>query len=231
MAEKRISELTPKGSNLQSTDLLEVSVSIGGGLYQTRYVTGSEIQGSVISLNFANTNLTFTGNRTHDLDGYTLKLLGTVSTISPSSSSLDTAFGVRNFTDTADLFRVNGAGGVRADGGFTSTGINYLETIRSPFFVNSGITIISNLTYVSRGEIGVVYTSHQFDTDSTLTTSGTKIAHFANGGSIKWSIDKNGTVAMPGSQVGNSGLASGDTYFDTAANILTNGDLILARKV
>lgn len=31
--------------------------------------------------------------------------------------------------------------------------------------------------------------------------------------------------------VGNAGLTSGQTYFDTAANILSNGDLILARKV
>lgn len=72
MAEKRISELTAKGSNLQSTDLIEVSVSAGGGAYVTRYITGAEITGAVSSANFANTNLTFTANRTHDADGYNL---------------------------------------------------------------------------------------------------------------------------------------------------------------
>jgi hypothetical protein len=72
MAEKRISELTAKGSNLQSTDLIEVSVDAGGGSYATRYITGAQITGAVSSANFANTNLTFTGNRTHDLDGYSL---------------------------------------------------------------------------------------------------------------------------------------------------------------
>lgn len=38
-------------------------------------------------------------------------------------------------------------------------------------------------------------------------------------------------VAMPGLQVGNAGLVSGDLYVDTAANVLLNGDLLLARKV
>lgn len=33
------------------------------------------------------------------------------------------------------------------------------------------------------------------------------------------------------SGVGNVGLSSGDFYYDTAANILANGDLILAKKV
>jgi hypothetical protein len=48
---------------------------------------------------------------------------------------------------------------------------------------------------------------------------------------LSWGIKSTGTVYMPGSQVGNAGLVSGDTYFDTAANILANGDKILARKV
>jgi hypothetical protein len=38
-------------------------------------------------------------------------------------------------------------------------------------------------------------------------------------------------VAMPGLQVGNAGLVSGDLYVDTSANVLLNGDLVLARKV
>jgi len=60
--------------------------------------------------NFANTNLTFTANRNHDLDGYELKLNGTVKTVSPSASSLDTAFGVRAFGDATNLFQIQGNG-------------------------------------------------------------------------------------------------------------------------
>lgn len=40
-----------------------------------------------------------------------------------------------------------------------------------------------------------------------------------------------GTVAMASLQVGNAGLVAGDLYVDTAANILVNADLVVARKV
>ena len=70
MAEKRISELTAKGSSLAANDLVEVSEYVSPGVYRTRYVTGTEVAG--ISGNFANTDLTFTANRNHDVDGYNL---------------------------------------------------------------------------------------------------------------------------------------------------------------
>lgn len=38
-------------------------------------------------------------------------------------------------------------------------------------------------------------------------------------------------VAMPGLQTGNAGLVTGDLYVDTAANVLANGDRVLAWKV
>ena len=44
-------------------------------------------------------------------------------------------------------------------------------------------------------------------------------------------IKSNGWINMSMLQVGNSGLSSGDLYVDTAANILANGDKIVARKV
>jgi hypothetical protein len=44
MANKKISELTPKGSALSATDLLEVSVDAGGGTYTTASITGQEIK-------------------------------------------------------------------------------------------------------------------------------------------------------------------------------------------
>jgi hypothetical protein len=43
MANIKISELTPKGSNLASTDLLEISEDAGGGTYVTKSITGAEI--------------------------------------------------------------------------------------------------------------------------------------------------------------------------------------------
>lgn len=35
---------------------------------------------------------------------------------------------------------------------------------------------------------------------------------------------------FPAIPIGNAGLSSGDVYFDTAANALANGDLVLIRK-
>ena len=39
---QKISQMTPKGSNLDATDLLEVSVATGSG-YSTYSITGQEI--------------------------------------------------------------------------------------------------------------------------------------------------------------------------------------------
>jgi len=44
MANKKISELIPKGSSLSATDLVEVSVDLGGGLFSSNSVTGQEIK-------------------------------------------------------------------------------------------------------------------------------------------------------------------------------------------
>lgn len=48
MAKAKISQLNPKGSNLSSTDLFEVSVQTGSG-YDTYSITGQEIVGGVSS--------------------------------------------------------------------------------------------------------------------------------------------------------------------------------------
>jgi hypothetical protein len=72
MAEKRISELTAKGTTLATTDLIEISESDGLGGYVTKRVTGQNIFDGVSTLNFANANLTFTANRTHNANTYNL---------------------------------------------------------------------------------------------------------------------------------------------------------------
>ena len=118
MAEKRISELTAKGATLGATDLLEISEPDGLGGYVSKRVTGSEVFAGVSTSNFASANLTFTANRTHNINTYdltfdnvgTFKVDGIVKTISPSASALDTAFSVRNNTDTDYLFKVLGDG-------------------------------------------------------------------------------------------------------------------------
>lgn len=63
------------------------------------------------------------------------------------------------------------------------------------------------------------------------TSSTYAVDVLSSGGSSNFRVKDNGTVAMISLQTGNAGLASGDLYVDTAANILANGDLIIGRKV
>lgn len=84
--EKRISELTPKGANLDNTDLFEVSVSDGLGGYDTFYITGAEILSVVPSTNIYNTDGTLTGNRTMTMAGNRLNLSGGQLNIESSSN-------------------------------------------------------------------------------------------------------------------------------------------------
>ena len=48
MAEVKISELTAKGSNLETSDLLIISKSDGSGGYDSKYITGAELSNVTI---------------------------------------------------------------------------------------------------------------------------------------------------------------------------------------
>ena len=58
MAEIKISDLTPKGANLIATDLLVISEDIGGGLYETKSITGDEVLNAVAKTAVAVRNTT-----------------------------------------------------------------------------------------------------------------------------------------------------------------------------
>jgi hypothetical protein len=58
MAEVKISDLTPKRSNLIATDLLVISEDIGGGLYETKSITGDEVLNAVAKTAVAVRNTT-----------------------------------------------------------------------------------------------------------------------------------------------------------------------------
>jgi len=57
MANKKISELTPKGSSLSATDLVEVSVDLGGGLFSSNSVTGQEVKNLIGSSGLCSANV------------------------------------------------------------------------------------------------------------------------------------------------------------------------------
>lgn len=70
---QKISQMTPKGSNLAATDLIEISELVSG-TYQTKSITGQEIidAASGGGTNIYNTDGTLTGDRTLTGDNLTL---------------------------------------------------------------------------------------------------------------------------------------------------------------
>lgn len=73
---QKISQMTPKGANLDATDLLEVSVQTGSG-YSTYSITGQEIIDAASGgggTNIYNTDGTITGDRTLTGDNFVLLL-------------------------------------------------------------------------------------------------------------------------------------------------------------
>ncbi|NBU05852.1 MAG: hypothetical protein EBT39_05835, partial [Sphingobacteriia bacterium] len=57
MADKKISQLTAKGSAIASTDLIEISESNGAGGYVTKSITGANIIGSKQDTLISGTNI------------------------------------------------------------------------------------------------------------------------------------------------------------------------------
>ena len=87
--------------------------------------------------------------------------------------------------------------------------------------------------YISNQSSGN-FTHHGGYFDVTSSTAGTNIAGYfsATAGTLNYALYlANGGANFGSLQTGNTGLATGDLYVDTAANILANGDLIVARKV
>ena len=100
MANKKISELTAKGTALAATDLIEISESDGAGGYVTKSVTGSNIAGgqkvpavsntigttitgltNAISDSFLLPASTFSNNCQLELQWYPSRIVGTSGTV------------------------------------------------------------------------------------------------------------------------------------------------------
>lgn len=77
---QKISQMTPKGADLDPTDLMEVSVDTGTG-YETRSITGQEIINAAGGgTNIYNSDGTLTGNRVMSMDNHYLALDGGANT-------------------------------------------------------------------------------------------------------------------------------------------------------
>lgn len=101
-------------------------------------------------------------------------------------------------------------------------------------FYARGFAINSGLTVDGDGNTGfnqlVASAKVHIRADSTTSADyGLKIVNSTLGSLL--SVRADGLISMPSAPVGSAGLVTGDTYFDTSANIIANGDLFLARKV
>ncbi len=125
----------------------------------------------------------------------------------------------------AGLFRYNYSGAVYETIaiGNTTTTLNLLGKIR----ISDSFTSTSDKCSISQsGSNGALI----FIGGDHATNNGMYF-YKSDAATLNMRIKDNGTVTMPLLQVGNVGLSSGDLYVDTAANVLANGDYVVARKV
>ena len=174
---------------------------------------------------------TLTSNRTVTGGGFTLTFDAKTTVKAYSNLSTDTVFNVRNFADSGDLVQIKGNG----DAVFNAPNGVEMSYMRANTW-NTRNDAIALMTY-DQESLGELY-AHRRTTFGkemeirlqTATTANFRIKNIDNT-LIAFNITEVGKVSIPLAQVGNAGLVSGDCYFDTAANILANGDLIMGRKV
>jgi hypothetical protein len=219
MAEKRISELTAKGTTLATTDLIEISESDGLGGYVTKRVTGQNIFDGVSTSNFANANLTFTANRTHNINTYNLTF------------------------DNVGAFRVNGKMGINSNplsytrlyisagtgeyaGYFDASDDNAIYAAsnsgRAIYAIstgNRGIEAISTNSYGVHAK-----SANNYALWAQSTSAGTKLSIFSNGQCdfkdyadtlTILKLHDGGKVSMPNLPTSSAGLSAGDLWNDS----------------
>jgi len=133
MANKKITDLTPKGSQIANDDLIEISQYISPGVYSTKSIRGDEIGGGVTTFQALTDAFTFAGNALEvvrvnagatALESFTLavsdtNIANTNLTLTSAGATRKLIFGgastsdvlaFRNSTDTATMFQVRGDG-------------------------------------------------------------------------------------------------------------------------
>lgn len=234
MANKKISQLTPKGSALSLTDLLEVSV-YNGVSYDTKSLTGSNIlsgsgltvgttpivSGSVGGVLFQGAGNVLQQDSNFFWDN-TNKRLGLGATPSTSvrldiraqgALSSDIALRVRNSANTADILQVNGKGQVWSNG----TGAVATNTAFGEFTLNAVSTGANNTAFgynslkaIITGATSTAFGSGalQLTTGSSNTAVGFGAGQLNAGGTFNtylgYAAGQNGTTAIQSVFIGSS---------------------------
>jgi len=199
MANKKISDLTAKGANLEATDLFEIAEDAGGGTYVAKSITGAEIIAAGTDTNFANSALTFTANRTHDLAGYKATFDNAeLKVIADADTSGDVPFEITqaNGTDTIVKVLANRTFILPSSGVINAFKFDYSNSSTPT------ITVVGDVTTINYTAIG---TSMSLNTNgytgrttlSNSQTTGGGLTLQANGTGATISIECPGGIIIP----------------------------------
>lgn len=191
---QKISQMTPKGSNLASTDLLEISELVSG-TYQTKSITGQEIidAASGGGTNIYNTDGTLTANRILTGDNLTL-LFQTMGQFNVHSHKNNTdnitfetrsdanyhSFAVKDHNTGEELFTIKNKNVTILKPKYTIELIDALTTdFYAPYNLSiDSVTNILNAPTITIQDDGVSYTL------GNTIASGSKITITANTASV-----------------------------------------------
>lgn len=146
---QKISQMTPKGANLEATDLIEVS-TIESGSYVTRSITGQEIiDAAVGNVDWGDIGGTLSAQT--DLQTALNAKQNTLSLTTTGSSGASTLVGA---TLNVPNYTLSGLGGVPTSRTLTINGVTQDLSADRTFTISTGITIGS--TAIASGVVGRV---------------------------------------------------------------------------
>ena len=145
---KKISQMDPKGSNLASTDLLEISQLVSGS-YVTKSITGAEIAASAPAAAWG----TITGTLSSQTDLNTA-LSGKQATVTLTTTGTSGASTFVANTLNVPTYSLSGLGGVPTTRTLTINGTTQDLSADRTFTVSTGITI--GTTAITSGTVGRV---------------------------------------------------------------------------
>ena len=231
MAEIKISDLTPKGANLAATDLLVISEDVGGGLYETKSITGDEVLSAVAQASVAVRNQT----------GATI-YKGTIVYISGTSGGKALISKAQAYSEitssktlgvvTADIAN-NANGNVLTNGLLTD--LDTRTTATNPFTTDT--LVIGDDLYLSATTAGYITNvkpispNHLVNIGKVLETSGTTgqiLYSIVNGYELGELHDVNTTGAVSGDSLAFDGtvwkpIPIDSTPTASSTNLVTSG--------
>lgn len=146
---QKISQMTPKGANLEATDLIEVS-TIESGSYVTRSITGQEIiDAAVGNVDWGDIGGTLSAQTDlqNALDAKQDDITLTTTGSSGASTLVGSTLNVPNYT-------LSGLGGVPTSRTLTINGVTQDLSANRTFTISTGITI--GTTAITSGTVGRV---------------------------------------------------------------------------